>query len=75
MSVARNHLLLDKAFKFHEKKGARDPQGCTYDFSKGAWMKEENGLLITLVRSQDPNKPIAGTKKADVETGEDQKGE
>lgn len=69
-----SHLLLEKAFIFKERKQDQSPIGCTYDFDKGAWLKPEDNNLVFLVRSTDPNKPIAGTKKADRETGEDQKG-
>lgn len=68
------HLLLKKAFIFQENAQSLSPSGCIYDFEKGAWLKPENDELIFLVKSNDPNKPIAGTKKADRETGEDQKG-
>lgn len=73
--MQQQHILLKNAFIFKERNSNLAPEGCTYDFDKGAWVKEENDVLITLVRSNDPNKPICGTKKADAETGEDQKGE
>lgn len=69
------HVLLDKAFVFPRDKGPQDPEGCVYSREKGLWLREEEGQFVALVRSNDPNKPIAGTKKADIETGEDQKGE
>lgn len=69
-----SHLLLKKAFVFKDNDQNLSPIGCTYDFVKGAWIKPENNDQVFLVRSNDPNKPIAGTKKADRETGEDQKG-
>jgi hypothetical protein len=69
------HILFDKAFTFPQEKTGRDPEGCFYDPIKGAWMREEKGKLIALVRSCDSSKPVAGTKKCDVETGEDVKGE
>jgi hypothetical protein len=68
------HILLEKAKVFEQEKKNLDPLGCTYDIEKGVWLIEESGEKIALVRSQNPNKPISGTKKADVETGEDQKG-
>lgn len=51
------------------------PNGCRYDFANGGWMRKEGNTEVFLVKSCDPNKPLAGTKKADLETGEDQKGE
>lgn len=69
------HILFEKAYLFPKRKTGKELEGCVYDSIKGAWMREENGELIALVRSCDPNKPVAGTKKCDVETGEDVKGE
>ncbi|MBX0358482.1 hypothetical protein [Halobacillus sp. Nhm2S1] len=69
-----NHLLLKKAFIFKDERQDLSPSGCFYDFEKGAWLKQEDNGYEFLVNSNDPNKPIAGTKKADRETGEDQKG-
>lgn len=68
------HILLKKAFVFEQEKKNLDPIGCTYDIKKGVWVMEEFGKEVVLIRSQSPNKPTTGTKKADVETGEDQKG-
>ena len=42
----------------------------TYDLLAGAWVRRSSGGL--LVESADPRPPR--TKKADIETGEDQKG-
>lgn len=69
------HILFDKAYIFSQERAGKEPSGCVYDQIKGAWMREENGKEVALVRSCDPNKPVAGTKKCDVETGEDVKGE
>ena len=46
------------------------PADSTYDPEVGAWIHEPTGdLLITR-----PERPAQATKKADIETGEDQKG-
>ena len=44
------------------------PEGADYDFVTGVWMRD--GQVIAL----DPENQVT-TKKADVETGEDQKGQ
>lgn len=68
------HILLKKAFIFENENKNLDPAGSTYNALLGAWTKEEDGKEVILVHSDDPDKPETGTKKADVETGEDQKG-
>lgn len=68
------HLLLKKAFIFRDENRDLTPKGYTYDFEKGAWIRIAGNDQEFLVKSDDPDKPIAGTKKADRETGEDQKG-
>ncbi len=75
MKREQSHILIKKAFVYSAKRSPLDPKGCKYDFNKGGWMREENNKEIFLVKSKDLNKPMAGTKKADLETGEDQKGE
>ncbi len=44
------------------------PEGADYDFVAGVWQRD--GQVIAL----DPENQVT-TKKADVETGEDQKGQ
>lgn len=68
------HILLEKAKLFSQEKKNLDPLDCKYDYKQGVWLMGELGEEIALVRSKNPNKPISGTKKADRETGEDQKG-
>lgn len=75
MYNGNQHLLLNKISWFEERTHTLDLQGCIYDMKNGLWKRFENGKMIALVRSTDPNKPLVGTKKADIETGEDQKGE
>lgn len=75
MSEAGKHILLDKAHIFDEKRESMDPKGYRYDLKIGAWVKKGAEGLGILVRSDEPNRPMMGTKKADLETGEDQKGE
>lgn len=70
-----SHLLLQKAFVFTPQSGNVDLPECYYDRIVGAWIYTGGAEEDLLVRSRDPRKPIAGTKKCDHETGEDQKGE
>jgi len=67
-----SHLLLEKAFKYRipDKK---DPilDNYIYDVDKGYWVNKVNDH--PLVYDNDPPRPR--TKKEDIETGEDRKGE
>ena len=64
------HILLAKARTHEYKPVDLRPSGCDYDLITGAWIRRSTGEL--LVESAWPRPPR--TKKADVETGEDQKG-
>ena len=66
----RQHVLLEKARTYAREPLDLRPDGCDYDLVAGAWVRRSSGGL--LVESTDPKPPR--TKKADVETGEDQKG-
>ena len=66
----RQHVLLAKARTYAREPLDLRPDGCDYDLVAGAWVHRSSGGL--LVESTDPKPPR--TKKADVETGEDQKG-
>ena len=46
------------------------PPDGTYDREIGAWIHEPSGDLVI----SRPGRPQQATKKADIETGEDQKG-
>ena len=69
--VQPRHLLLELAKTYPKFTGDLTPQGCRYDVLQGAWLLDSLGTL--LVESDDPSPPK--TKKADMETGEDQKSE
>lgn len=73
--MKKNHILVEKAYIYPKNRDSVTPSGCYYDFVNGGWMRKEGNTEVFLVKSCDPNKPLAGTKKADLETGEDQKGE
>ena len=65
------HLLLAMAKTYPVCAEDLAPQGCQYDLFQGAWVL--NGLGSLLIESS--NRPRPMTKKKDLETGEDQKGE
>lgn len=61
------HILQMKAKK-SQANGSCYPEAATYDFEAGAWINEEG-----MVAFQEGSE--LATKKNDIETGEDQKGE
>ena len=67
----KEHILLEKTFRYAEPKVDPRPQNCTYNTIKGYWINNNTAEVMML--SNDPRRPQ--TKKADIETGEDQKGE
>lgn len=67
-----DHILLEKIVTY-EKCELRDPENCKYDEKIGLWLWGPNNEI--LVKSNNPNCPKRGTKKKDIETGEDLKGE
>jgi len=69
---SKKHILLKYATTYDIPRNiSLAPENCHYDRKIGAWVVSESGVL--LVNSPDKPKPV--TKKADIETGEDQKGE
>jgi len=65
------HILLQKAINYKKRKRVEAPNGYYFDIVLGAWInKVDNSLLIN-----SGNFAALGTKKDDIETGEDQKGE
>lgn len=65
------HILLDKAFIYALPKSESDMSGCSFDAQAGYWKIDEDESPCIL----DINRPRPQSKKADVETGEDRKGE
>ncbi|QNH75701.1 hypothetical protein GGD92_25530 [Pseudomonas protegens] len=61
------HILQRKA-KTTEHRDISGPEDATYDFDSGVW-RNEAGLV-----AYDP-RHAQSTKKNDIETGEDQKGQ
>ena len=73
--MKKNHFLLQKAFVYPKGFTVRDPKNCEYHFKFGAWFRYFGGRKLVLMKSSIPNRPDPRTKKADIETGEDLKGE
>ena len=67
----REHIILEKAKRYSAPDGVTAPDGCLYKAHEGFWV--EKGTNAPMMRSDNPRKPIS--KKCDIETGEDQKGE
>lgn len=65
------HILLSKAKKYHENKNGLQPEGFRYDDKIGYWMSNADGSPYVL----NQNFCSPASKKHDIETGEDQKGE
>ena len=67
---SRSHILLAHMRTYDHGEVDLAPSGCEYDIRTGAWvLKESGGFLVQSVAHPRPQ-----MKKADVETGEDQKG-
>lgn len=66
-----SHLLLNNAKPYTTDKHVNIPEGFQYNNEKNAWYSEREDVY--LVNHKDY--PRVGTKKFDVETGEDQKGQ
>jgi hypothetical protein len=69
--VDHEHPLLERAQKYPYRNIDLAPAGCCYDASSGAWRVTATGELW----ADTPGRKGPRTKKADIETGEDQKGE
>lgn len=65
------HILLQKALVYKKRKEIVPPKDYTYDGILGAWVNKNNFEL--LINSKDFKGQA--TKKLDVETGEDNKGQ
>ena len=66
-----NHLLIEKAFRYQISDTQDDISNNVYDSTKGFWVNCESGIASI----DDPNFRAPRSKKADIETGEDKKGE
>ena len=68
----KKHILKDNIVLFDNSE-IKPTNDSFYDENRGLWIWNENGDV--LVKSKNSSCPIKGTKKCDMETGEDLKGE
>ncbi len=73
--MKENHFLLTKAYIYPKEISISDPKDCEYCLRVGVWFWRFNNLNLVLVKSSNPRRPDPHTKKHDIETGEDLKGE
>lgn len=64
------HILLANSFKYKSRKKLNSPTGFFYDKILGAWLSCNDKTLLV----KHSSFPAIGSKKEDIETGEDQKG-
>lgn len=67
----KEHILLDKAYVYEDVAKELSPKGCFYDRHCGLWRVDNTGEIMMIGNHVQRSE----TKKCDVETGEDQKGE
>jgi len=65
------HILIEKAFIYKKKQKKFKNKNYIYNHSLGYWIQKNNKKPAIY----DTEFPVSMTKKADIETGEDQKGE
>jgi len=65
------HILLQKALKYKKRKEIEEPKGFSFNRIIGAWINNaDQSFLINSTGFK-----ALSTKKEDIETGEDQKGQ
>ncbi|MBR0413749.1 MAG: hypothetical protein IJI67_01600 [Clostridia bacterium] len=67
----KKHIIIEKSKKYVLTNQELVPAGCSYNSKGGFWVDDSSN--IAMMRSL--NFELAATKKCDIETGEDQKGE
>ncbi len=67
----KEHIILEKAKRYNTSDENVTPSGCTYQSQEGFWVDDTTGEAM--MKSNNSQKPTS--KKCDIETGEDQKGE
>ncbi len=67
----KEHILLEKAYIYENIPQKLTPEGCYYDRTCGVWRIEQTDEIMMI--GNYAKKPAS--KKCDIETGEDQKGE
>jgi hypothetical protein len=69
--MMENHIFIEKAFIYSDNRKKANMEGYKYNSQKGYWISNLSGLAMV----EDNERPKPSTKKADIETGEDAKGE
>lgn len=67
----KDHIIIEKAKKYYISEQNLLPIGCTYKAQEGFWVDDSSN--VAMMKSDNFQKPTS--KKCDIETGEDQKGE
>lgn len=67
----KEHIIIKNAEKYSIPVQNLSPSGCTYNAKEGFWIDSSSN--VAMMKSNNPQKPTS--KKCDIETGEDQKGE
>lgn len=67
----REHIIIEKAKRYNAPSKVEAPDGCVYSVHKGFGVEQDTGA--PMMSGDNPRKPTS--KKCDIETGEDQKGE
>lgn len=67
----KEHLLLQKAYIYPLPKSTLEMDGYQFDCKNGYWVTKVSGRPLVL----DKSNSVPRSKKCDIETGEDQKGE
>lgn len=67
----KQHIIIEKAKRYNANGIIETPEGCNYDAHSGYWVN--NNTSIPMMLGNGSRKPTS--KKCDIETGEDQKGE
>ncbi len=67
----KEHIIIEKAIKYNIPNPNLKPNGYTYKSKEGFWV--DNSSKLAMMKCSNPQKPA--TKKYDIETGEDHKGE
>lgn len=62
---------MEKAYIYPLPKDPTPPKGYTFNSARGFWVSDDNSQPMVMMK----NPPAPQTKKCDVETGEDRKGE
>lgn len=67
----KEHIIIENAKRYIPTANIETPEGCFYNPKKGFWVEKETNT--PMMCGDNPRKPTS--KKCDIETGEDQKGE